>query len=64
MAQGKRIERVAELIRIELADAILHELKDPRLGFCTVVGVEVSPDLKNAKVYVSDFLTTLGEVSL
>jgi len=53
MAQGKRIARVAELIRMELADIILNELKDPRLGFITVMGVEVAPDLRDAKVFVS-----------
>jgi len=53
MAQGKRIERVAEMIRMELANLILNELKDPRLGFVTVMKVEVAPDLRDAKVYVS-----------
>lgn len=53
MAQGKRIARVAELIRTEIANLILNDLKDPRLGFVTVMGVEVTPDLREAKVSVS-----------
>jgi ribosome-binding factor A len=47
-----RIRRVNEAIRETLADA-LGELKDPRIGFVTVTGVETSPDLRQAKVYVS-----------
>ncbi len=50
---SKRTERVADLIRRELAEMLLHKLRDPRLGFVSVTGVEVSPDLSNAKVYVS-----------
>ena len=53
MAQSKRVARVAELIRMELAGIILNELKDPRLGFITVMGVEVAADLRDAKVFVS-----------
>ncbi len=53
MTQGKRVNRVAEIIREELANIILNDLKDPRLGFVTVMGVEVAPDLRDAKVYVS-----------
>ncbi len=53
MAQNKRIARVAELIRTEIADIILNELKDPRLGFITVMGVEVAPDLRDANVFIS-----------
>lgn len=50
---SRRIERVAEAIRETLSQAILYEMKDPRVGFVTVVRVEVSPDLQQAKVYVS-----------
>jgi ribosome-binding factor A len=46
------MRRVNEAIRETLADA-LGELKDPRIGFVTVTGVETSPDLRQAKVYVS-----------
>ena len=47
-----RMRRVNEAIRETLADA-LGELKDPRIGFVTVTGVETSPDLRQAKVFVS-----------
>jgi ribosome-binding factor A len=46
------MRRLNEAIRETLADA-LGELKDPRIGFVTVTGVETSPDLRQAKVYVS-----------
>jgi ribosome-binding factor A len=55
MLPYKRSERVADLIREEIADLIMYKLKDPRIGFVTVTGVEMSPDLKMAKVYVSIF---------
>jgi ribosome-binding factor A len=55
MLPYKRSERVADLIREEIADLIMYKLKDPRIGFVTVTGVEMSPDLKIAKVYVSIF---------
>ncbi len=44
MLGGKRTERVAELIRVELGNLILTKLKDPRLGFVTITRVQVSPD--------------------
>lgn len=47
-----RSQRVEELAREVLGEAIL-ELKDPRIGFVTVTGVKLSPDLRVAKVYVS-----------
>ena len=48
-----RSERVAEFMREEISRIILHELSDPRIGFVTVTGVDVSPDLMNVKVRVS-----------
>jgi ribosome-binding factor A len=50
MPQGTRIERVGEEFREVLAEEI-QRLKDPRVGFVTVTGVKVSPDLKRAWVY-------------
>ena len=47
-----RTERVAEQIRGVLAAAI-REVRDPRVGFVTLTGVDLSPDLKQARVYVS-----------
>lgn len=45
--------RVNEAIREVLSDALASGLKDPRIGFVTVVSVDTSPDLGSAKVYVS-----------
>lgn len=53
-AAGHRHERVAEEILHELGTMLAGELKDPRLsGLLTVTEVRVTPDLKNARVYVS-----------
>jgi ribosome-binding factor A len=51
--QGKRLDRVNQLIREEISLLLQRELKDPRLGFVTVTHVETSPDLRIAKVFVS-----------
>jgi ribosome-binding factor A len=51
--QGKRLERVNQLIKEEVSMLLQRELKDPRLGFVTVTEVDVTPDLKQARVYVS-----------
>ncbi len=50
---GWKPERVAELVREIVASAILLELRDPRIKGVTVTRVEVSADLRHAKVYVS-----------
>jgi ribosome-binding factor A len=47
-----RMRRVNEALREVLSEGI-GELKDPRIGFVTVTGVEASPDLRQARVYVS-----------
>jgi ribosome-binding factor A len=52
-----RSQRVGELLQHELASLITNELKDPRVGFVTVTEVRVSPDLRNARVYVSIYGT-------
>jgi ribosome-binding factor A len=46
------MRRVNESVRQVLSEA-LPELKDPRIGFVTVTGVETSPDLRQAHVFVS-----------
>ena len=50
---GERPRRVAEQIQRFLSARLITELRDPRLGFATVTGVEVSPDLKSARVFVT-----------
>ena len=54
-----RTRRVAQLLRRELAEAIAQHLDDPRVRKVTVTAVEVSKDLRHAKV----FFTCLGDES-
>jgi len=55
MLPYKRSQRVSDLLRKEIADIIIYRLKDPRIGFITVTGVDVTDDIKIARVYVSIF---------
>lgn len=48
-----RTRRVGELIHQEISTLLISGLKDPRIGFVTITGVDVSPDLRLAKVYFS-----------
>ncbi|MCM8792077.1 MAG: 30S ribosome-binding factor RbfA [Candidatus Omnitrophica bacterium] len=50
-----RYERVASQIKREISNILHDELKDPRIGFITVTRVELSFDLKFAKIYYSVF---------
>ncbi|MDD5072514.1 MAG: 30S ribosome-binding factor RbfA [Candidatus Omnitrophica bacterium] len=50
---GIRPERIASEMREIISVIISEELKDPRIGFITVTRVEVTPDIRNAKVYFS-----------
>ena len=52
-APGHRAERLADRIRAEVAEIVSAELKDPRIGFATVTGVDMSADLHHARVSVS-----------
>jgi ribosome-binding factor A len=54
MPQGSRTERVGEEFREILAEEI-QRLKDPRVGFVTVTGVRVSPDLRVAWVFYTAY---------
>jgi len=53
--QFKRSTQVAEAIKREASDIIANKLKDPRLGFITVTGVDLADDLRYAKIYISIF---------
>jgi len=53
MLPYKRSQRVSDLLRQEIANIIIYRLKDPRVGFLTVTGVDVTDDIKIARVYVS-----------
>lgn len=49
----KRADRVNALLQRELGMIISEELRDPRIAFATVTGVEITSDLRTAKVHVS-----------
>jgi ribosome-binding factor A len=51
----KRSEKVGDLIREEISQILLRELKDPRIGFVSITKVDLSDDLRVAKVYYSVF---------
>jgi ribosome-binding factor A len=52
----RRQEKVARVVKEAVSDAIAHHLSDPRIeGFVSVTRVEMSPDLRNANVYLSIF---------
>ncbi|MFN5948044.1 MAG: ribosome-binding factor A, partial [Pirellulaceae bacterium] len=50
---SRRLLKAAEAIREVVSMAILTELRDPRVQGVTVTSVEVAPDMREAKVYVS-----------
>ena len=49
----RRIHRVAALILREVTRIVREDVHDPRIGFVTFTGADVSPDLANARVFVS-----------
>ena len=53
----QRPERVQEALRQEISKIVQQELKDPRIGFITITKVEITKDLRFAKV----FFSVLGE---
>jgi ribosome-binding factor A len=56
----RRVEKVSGLLRDEIASALQHEMHDPRIAhLVSVTRVQVSPDLRHARVYVS----VLGDAS-
>ncbi|MBU1099838.1 MAG: 30S ribosome-binding factor RbfA [Bacteroidetes bacterium] len=52
---GIRTDKVASLIKEEISLIFLHKIQDGRIGLVTVTNVKVSPDLKQAKIYLSTF---------
>ena len=46
-------EKMDNIIQRELSSIIQMEVKDPKIGFCTITGVDITNDLSIAKVYVS-----------
>lgn len=54
MSNQLRVEKLQELIKQEMSKMLaLQEIKDPRIGFVTVTNVEMTGDLREAKIYVS-----------
>lgn len=54
---SRRTQRIAEQLRAEIARLLREEVADPRIGLVTLTGVDVAPDLGNARVLWS----TLGD---
>jgi ribosome-binding factor A len=48
-----RVDKVASQLREEISDILVRRINDPRVGFISVVAVDVAPDLSNARVKVS-----------
>ena len=57
MAQGRRVERVAALIRKETSELLIHGIRDERVhqGMVSITEVEVSGDLQHCRIFVSIF---------
>src|SRR5579871_4766249 len=53
MPHPHRQEKLGELIAVELSDLLRTRMKDPRVGFASITHVEVSGDLRHAKIFVS-----------
>lgn len=51
--EGKRSEKVADLIRKEISQMLVKSVKDPRIGFITITRVTVSEDCRFARIYYS-----------
>lgn len=50
---GRRPQRLSQQIREEISSLLLGGLKDPRIGFTTITDVRLTPDLRQAHIYVS-----------
>jgi len=50
---GIRVNRVEDVLLRAINEVIMNKVRDPRIGFVTVMGVTVSPDIRSAKVFVS-----------
>ena len=52
---GYRAERVGQEMKRELSRILREDIKDPRIGLITITHVDVSGDLRNAKIYYSSY---------
>jgi len=53
VAIPERVARVSEACKEALSEIVRDEIKDPRLGFATITAVEMTADLRKARVWVS-----------
>ena len=53
----RRTDRVGEALQELVAELLLREIKDPRIGLVTITGVRISPDLRHARIHFS----TMGD---
>jgi ribosome-binding factor A len=51
--KSQRLVRIEHEIVRELSEIVREDLKDPRVGFVTILGADVSPDLRSARIYAS-----------
>ncbi|NQU16607.1 MAG: 30S ribosome-binding factor RbfA [Candidatus Saganbacteria bacterium] len=58
---NNRSKRLGELIKEEICRILREKVSDPRIGFASVTDVNLSPDLKTAKVFVSIYGTDLNK---
>lgn len=59
-----RLEKIENLIKEEISLIFLYKIQDPRFGLLTITKVKVSPDIRQAKVYVSVYDRTAREATL
>ena len=52
-----RVQRITKLLKEELSRIIREEINDPRLGFVSIIDIEMTPDLRIAHIYVSVYGT-------
>ncbi len=57
----KRADRVADQIRMEVADIVMRKIKDPRVRSVTVTDVAVTSDLRSARIFVTTMEENQGE---
>jgi len=59
-----RLEKISKLIKEEISLIFLHKIQDASIGLVTVTKVVISPDLRNAKIYLSVFPNEKRDSSL
>lgn len=64
MPKSVRTARIGDVVHRHIARLLYEEFKDPRIGLVTIQSVDVSPDLSNAKVYVTVYEAEKVEESI